>query len=111
MEVADITTINQAVRMKVAITLRNPATVPQSWRNVSTQISDGLLPGLLQAITSGTRVYDAGRTVCVEPTGPATIAAGGTVVVEFYVNTILTTAPRKRDTVVDNPVCVPPQAG
>jgi hypothetical protein len=91
--------------VKISITITNPALADQDWRNVSVQVSDGL-GSLLQAITPGIRVYDAGRTVCVEPTGDATIAGGASMVVEFSVNTLLSSQPDERDAQVDNPVCV-----
>ena len=37
--------------------------------------------------------------------------AGGSVLVEFVVNSLLTSQPRKQATQVDNPVCVGPQQG
>ncbi len=108
--VTDVSAVPQVIRMKISITISNPASVDQDWRSVSVQVSDGLAP-LLQAITPGTRVYDVGRTVCVEPTTDATIAAGGSMLVEFTVNTVLARPPRKQDTQVDNPVCIAPSEG
>jgi hypothetical protein len=57
----------------------------------------------LNPVTPGTRVYDAGRTVCVAPTGSAAVAAGRSIDIEFQIDSVLSAAPRSPQ--LDNPAC------
>ncbi len=103
LELVAFNSVNEVLRWRLHIQIHNPASVPQPWRSVSVQVDQGLSL-VLSALTPGTRVYDAGRIVCVEPIGPATIDPGGDAVIEFTINAVLTNAPRRAQ--LDNPACV-----
>lgn len=104
LKISQLTATNRVLGWRVSITIANPAGIAQDWHNVSVQVEQGV-PLVLDAITPGTRVRDAGRTVCVEPTGPSAIPPGGATVIEFDINVLLANPPQKSDAHLDNPVC------
>jgi hypothetical protein len=102
LRISNFQTTNNVTSWDVVITIFNPADVAQAWTNASVQVPGGLSL-ILKPVTPGTRVYDAGQTVCVAPTGSAAVPAGSSMDIEFQIDSVLSGAPRSPQ--LDNPAC------
>jgi hypothetical protein len=88
---------------KVSITLHNPASVEQSWTNVSVYAKGGRVDTLLTPSSEGLTLYTSGDLVCAEPKDPTTALApaNGDATIELHVATSRAPGPA----VVDDPNC------
>jgi hypothetical protein len=102
LRISNFQTTNNVTNWDVVITISNPANVVQTWTNASVQAPGGLSL-LLTQVTPETRVYDAGRTACVAPTGSGAVPAGSSIDIEFQIDGVLSAAPHSPQ--LDNPAC------